>query len=113
MKDCDPEVVCDTWGHLTKRDMYCGGSKANVIAAPEDKIDCNQNPDHPLCYGKRGQDGFIFCDLCTEGSGMSCYDNDDVTDNDPRVYCAEDPETKEACKLTDSENIEFIDSIIL
>ena len=69
-----------------------------VAAAPEDKIDCNENPDHPFCNGKRGQDGFVFCTLQTDQQ-TSCWDDQDVPQDDRRIYCAEDPETKEACKL--------------
>lgn len=75
----------------------------NTIAAPEDKIDCGASPDHPFCNGKRGQDGFIFCSLKTDQQ-TSCWDDlDGFAEDDPLIHCAEDPETKEDCELTEDE----------
>lgn len=62
--------------------------------------DCNALPDHPYCNGKRGQDGIVFCSLKTNQTTSSCYDDEDFDDeNDPLIYCATEPETKERCKI--------------
>jgi hypothetical protein len=76
-----------------------------IIAAPEDKIDCDASPDHPFCNGKRGRDGFIFCSLKTDqDQQMSCWDDlDGFAEDDPLIHCAQDPETKDECKLTEDE----------
>jgi hypothetical protein len=66
------------------------------------QVDCGDNPDHPFCNGKRGQDCVIFCELrdkLEDDMQLSCWDNDDVPKDDPRAYCAYDPETKEDCKI--------------
>jgi hypothetical protein len=59
---------------------------------------------HPFCNGKRGQDGYIFCELRDQlpagaDNLMTCWDNDEFENDDPLVYCAYDPETKEDCTL--------------
>ena len=66
------------------------------------QVDCNANPDHSFCNGKRGQDGYIFCELRDElpyHMNLTCWDNDEYANDDPRVYCATDPETKEECEI--------------
>ena len=74
-----------------------------VIAAAEDKIDCDANSDHPFCNGKRGQNGLIFCSLKIEQQ-MSCWDDKDgFVEDDPLIFCVQDPETKDECKLTEDE----------
>lgn len=66
------------------------------------QVDCVDNPDHPFCNGKRGQDGYIFCELrdaLEDDLTLSCWDNDDVPIDDPRAYCATNPNSKEVCKI--------------
>lgn len=66
------------------------------------QVDCDDNPHHPFCNGKRGQDGYIFCELRDElphHMNLTCWDNDEFANDDPLVYCAVDPELKEACKI--------------
>jgi hypothetical protein len=67
------------------------------------EVDCEANPDHSFCNGKRGQDGVIFCELRDElpyHMNLTCWDNDEYADDDPRVYCAYNPNAKERCKIS-------------
>jgi hypothetical protein len=66
------------------------------------QVDCEDNPDHPFCNGKRGQDGYIFCSLRDDLSNhmnLTCWDDDEYENGDPLIYCATDPETKEDCEI--------------
>jgi hypothetical protein len=66
------------------------------------QVDCDEESDHPFCNGKRGQDGYIFCELRDELShhmDLTCWDNDEYANDDPLVYCATEPETKEDCEI--------------
>lgn len=35
---------------------------------------------------------------------LKCWDNDEFANDDPRVYCAEDPETKKACEINETKS---------
>ena len=85
--------------------MYSGVVYSDCERARQEiEVNCDENPDHPFCDGKRGQDGLIFCSLKPEGLVRSFYDDLDFDDeNDPLIHCATDPETKEECELTDSQ----------
>ena len=91
--------------------MHSSVVKSDCENAKQQKqVNCDENPDHPYCNGKRGQDGLIFCSLKPEGVSISCYDDLDFDEeDDPLIHCATDPETKEECELTDSQKETFQD----
>jgi hypothetical protein len=67
------------------------------------QVDCVANPNHPFCNGKRGQEGVIFCELrdkLEDDMQLSCWDNDDVPIDNPRAYCATDPNFKQECTIS-------------
>jgi hypothetical protein len=104
LKDRFPDVI---YMYRVQRNDYAGISNLSQYSNNK-QVDCDDSPNHPFCNGKRGQDGYMFCELRDElpdDMDLTCWDNDEFSNDDPLVYCATDPETKQDCKIEGEEEV--------